>query len=797
MAELHQIHITTSDTSLTPLPMGGKNPDGAEISVNNRFLTLNGHPWLPVMGEFHFSRFPCDGWRDELLKMKSGGIDVVATYIFWNYIEEIEDQFDWSGQRDLRAFIALCGEIGLYAYPRIGPWAHGECRHGGFPDWLLEKCGSQVRMDAPLYLTYVRRLYQQISDQLQGLLWKNGGPVIGVQIENELLDNAAHIRTLKHLAVEVGIDVPLYTMTGWGPAQIPEGDEVIPVFGGYPDAFWDRQVVDWSRPARKQYLFSPLRDDNTIGADLLKRQGIQDLHNQDHYPYGTCETGGGMQVSYHRRPSITPKDIAAIAHVKVGSGSNLLGYYMYHGGANPIGKRSTLNESQETGYPNDLPVVNYDFQAPLGQYGQVRDTYFALRTLHLFLHEFGSLLARYPLTMPEVQPQSLNDRDALRWAVRSDGEHGFLFMNNYQRIEHLADHEAVQFQLNLPGGSILCPSKPVNIAAGQIFIWPVNLELAGVRLQYATAQLICQLPESDGDVLVFYAVDGIECEFAVDRSTLTRVDGPCVQTLIGDTVLLNGLNPGLDCLIELTAANGRLLRILVLTQAQSRQVQKAVWRGRERLLISAETLLIEPDSIRLQYRQPINPVEGMPISFALFPGLAGLVDEPGRLIPSEPDGVFTRYFLKGPSPSMNIQADLIQPAETAQAVQIGPFGVAQAPSDAAYERAAERKITFGALGGSNVREVLVSIHYVGDAARAYLNGRLVDDDFYHGKPWEIGIFRWLLELQNAPLLLRILPLVKDAPIYLPAEAKPDFSSDDQVCLVESITLEAICEVRAS
>lgn len=22
---------------------------------------------------------------------------------------------------------------------RIGPWAHGECRNGGFPDWLVKK----------------------------------------------------------------------------------------------------------------------------------------------------------------------------------------------------------------------------------------------------------------------------------------------------------------------------------------------------------------------------------------------------------------------------------------------------------------------------------------------------------------------------------------------------------------------------------------------------------------------------------------------------------------------------------
>ncbi len=456
------IQIPTSDPSVSPLPLRGTNPLGVEIAANNRYLTLGGKPWLPVMGEFHFSRYPADGWEDELLKMKAGGISIAATYLFWIHIEEIEGQFDWAGNRNLRRFVELCGRAGLYAYPRIGPWAHGECRNGGFPDWLLQKCGPAVRQDAPLYLSYVRRYFGEISRQLSGLLWKDGGPVIGIQIENELLNNAAHILTLKGMAREASLDVPIYTMTGWGPAEIPAGEELIPVFGGYPDAFWDRHVDGWSRPSRKHYLFTHLRDDNTIGADLQQRPETGDLTRLEAFPYGTCETGGGMQVAYHRRPLISPRDVAALAMVKVGSGSNLQGYYMYHGGANPTGRRSTMQESQSTGYPNDLPVINYDFQAPLGQYGQVRPAYHALRPLHLFLQDFGPEIAPLPMTLPEVTPASLDDRATLRWAVRSDGQRGFLFLNNYQRIEALPDHPGVQFAVALAGETLTLPSAPVT-----------------------------------------------------------------------------------------------------------------------------------------------------------------------------------------------------------------------------------------------------------------------------------------------------------------------------------------------
>ena len=107
-----------------------------------------------------------------------------------------------------------------------------------------------------------------------------------------------------------------------------------------------------------------------------------------------------------------------------------MGYYMYHGGQNPEGKLTPLNESQATGYPNDLPVKNYDFNAPLGEYGQINLQYHWLRRLHLFLHDFGGALAPMPVFLPDRQPTNKADLATLRWAVRSDGRRGFVFVNN-------------------------------------------------------------------------------------------------------------------------------------------------------------------------------------------------------------------------------------------------------------------------------------------------------------------------------------------------------------------------------
>ena len=97
-----------------PFAAGGRSPEGRTLSINSRYLTLDGKPWFPVMGEFHYARYPANAWEQEILKMKAGGIRIVSTYVFWIHHEEIEGRFDWSGQRDLRRFVETAARDGMY-----------------------------------------------------------------------------------------------------------------------------------------------------------------------------------------------------------------------------------------------------------------------------------------------------------------------------------------------------------------------------------------------------------------------------------------------------------------------------------------------------------------------------------------------------------------------------------------------------------------------------------------------------------------------------------------------------------
>ena len=519
----YQINIpgSTKTAGTTIFKLGAdRNPSGDIIEVGSNSMILNGKPIIPVMGEIHFSRVKESEWKKELLKMRAGGLTIVATYVFWIHHEEIENDFDWSGQRNLRKFIEICRELDFPLMLRIGPWCHGEVRDGGFPDWLV-RSGIRLRDDNSAYLEHVKKWYSQVFKQAEGMLWKDGGPVIGIQLDNEYRGRGTHLMTLKNIASELGFDVPIYTRTGWPKlaTPVPYG-EIIPLYGDYVDGFWDRNLTDMPGDYKKTFLFRSFRNSTVIATEQLPKHDEKDNPNDLGYPFFTCELGGGMMTSYHRRINIHPKDIYTLALIKIGSGSNLPGYYMYHGGNNPEGKLTTLSENQGTAFTNhnDLPVETYDFQAPLGEFGQINPHYHMLRRLHLFLQDFGGELA----LMSPYFPDNAENDSQLRWAVRSNGKSGYVFVNNYERMKTLSDKPDTQFQLNFPDEKITMPSVPITIPSGVSLFFPFNLNLGGVMLKYASAQPIAKIEESGTTTYVFFQLDGILSEFAFDKNTVVE-----------------------------------------------------------------------------------------------------------------------------------------------------------------------------------------------------------------------------------------------------------------------------------
>lgn len=496
-----QFVIDKKDQAPTLLNMSGKSKNGDLYEVNSKYLIKNGKSILPIMGEFHFSRWNSDEWEEALLKMKAGGIQIVATYVFWIHHEEKQGEWDFTGSRNLKAFLEICKRLEIPVWLRIGPWAHGECRNGGFPDWLTH-ADFPTRQDNEQYLFCVKQYWSQIAKQSQGMMCKDGGPIIGIQLENEyghccggpgnLQEGIKHLLTLKKMAKELGMQTPYYTVTAWGGAYVVAG-QTLPVYGGYVDAPWAQHTNEM--PACENFLFIPFHNDENIGSDLKKdEQEIADKKGFE-APYLTAELGGGLQVTAHRRTYPYAADIEAQSLCMLGSGANLLGYYMYHGGFNPDGHYTTLQESKATGYANDLPIKSYDFQTCIRESGELNESYGKVKKLHLMIQDFQEILAPAEVYLPDEKPLSAEDLDTVRACVRHNHHtaEGFIFINNHQRKRSMKPHK--NWGCNMVIDKELVQIGNIDIETDECLVLPYHLNMGGTVLLQTNASLLCKVGE--------------------------------------------------------------------------------------------------------------------------------------------------------------------------------------------------------------------------------------------------------------------------------------------------------------
>lgn len=728
------------------LKLGGSNPSGERIEVNSYYMSVGGKPVIPVMGEFHYSRYPECQWEEEILKMKAGGVTVIPTYVFWSIHEEKEGVFNWEGNRNLRKFLSLCQKHNVWTVVRIGPFCHGEIRNGGLPDWLFAK-PLEIRSNDANYLKYVKRLYEEIGRQLEGLYYKDGGTIIGTQIENEHQHSAApwgitypgepkdmtsatydanitmmgvsvqdkkittadlgnlHMKTLKKMAEEAGIQTPLYTATGWGNAAVI-GEEAIPVTAAYTYPFWAKPGMSpfcMFKDIQKNPDYAPVRYDT------------------EKYPSFCAEMGVGIQMIYTRRPIVTAKAAEALMVRTLGSGANGIGYYMYHGGSTPkMGPTAFFSDE-----PMGMPKISYDFQAPLGEFGLEHGSYRALRLLHLFLNDFSSQLAPMETVLPKgYERMTPDNRETLRYAARVRGKSGFVFMVNFQDHDTArVDQKDLCLRLKFADETLRIPSQGTfTLPKDESLILPFNFQMEDALLKYATAQLLLKLDDRGTDHYFFFVLEGIQPEFVFDKTT---VAGKHCYTP----------EAGLKSTFMVKTSGGKRFKVTTLTREQALNACKVDGK----LLITSSMVLPEAGRVRL-----LNM--GDPVfRYVEYPSAKGFKEQMKEVPSVQPEYTFRK---------------------------VGSRRLA---------------VRFSGKEYPQVNDYFLQLDYTGDVAMAFLKGELVLDHFYYGAPWKISLKRFQQELTDEELSFYIRPLWKNAPFLsdLPGEAVPDFSKGS-VARVDSV-----------
>ena len=772
---VHPIRVAVPAAPPSPasgfLNLGHFQHPTRSLTVNSRHLAIDGRPWLPVMGEFHYSRCPDDEWAEELAKIRAGGVQVVASYVIWNHHEPHAGTWRWEGRRDLARFVGLAAQAGLLVYLRPGPWVHAEVRLGGFPNDLP----PPTRCNDPAYLQRVARWYAQVARQLRGQLWHEGGPVVGIQLENEYGGTgpgrgAAHIATLKQLAVEAGLRVPIYTVTGWPTLDIP-AREVLPVSGAYADGFW--QEARGPLPPSGVFLFNTQRVIGEMGN--VDGTPATDAIDPDRYPFCLAEAGGGMHQSYHRRPVVTADDVYATALVQIGSGANLYGYYMFHGGTNPVCDTGPLNESQATGYPNDVPEWGYDFHAPLGQYGQVRASWGRQRLLHSFCAAFGDALALLGADLPDGGPRDPADRTRPRVALRAAGQdagtlQGYVFVNHHVRHHPLPAMPEQRIELQLASGeTVRLPAQGgFDLQPGMAFIWPLGQRLGAARMAQATVQPFTRWDDEAGTTWVGLAIPGIPVELVFDRPGLRTLDAPAVAVAdVGSQHVVRLEVTHTAVALSLVDTRGARHRVLVLPQGWAERCAHVRLGGRDRLLFASHAATWDEAAGSVTLHRPqhehgfvrVHPADGLGgthetlgVAWASWHWPEDATAGAGPwLVPCRPDRA------AGDPPALAWGPPV--------AWRTGP--VPTVPGADAWARAAAWTLQLPATLPACDR-LWLTLDAPCDIARLRVDGEIGDDRFGDGTPWVIGLHRWP---RTARFQVELLPLQEDAPIFLEAGAR--------------------------
>lgn len=164
------------------------------VQISKDGIRIDGKKILPICGEFHYWRVDPKWWDDILKRLIKGAeMTMVASYIPWIIHEPIRGDFDFTGRRNPRAnlkgFLDLVHKNGLYFVARSGPTCLGEIDGGGPPDYA-----NLVGRRTDEFLKLTEAWVEAISAVWREYSIENGGPLILVQVDNEIGANKSHLK---------------------------------------------------------------------------------------------------------------------------------------------------------------------------------------------------------------------------------------------------------------------------------------------------------------------------------------------------------------------------------------------------------------------------------------------------------------------------------------------------------------------------------------------------------------------------------------------------------------------------
>lgn len=537
------------------------------INFDGRGFLIRGQRTFLTAGDLHYSRVPRALWHDRLLRLKRLGYNTVQTYVFWSYHEAHEGKFDFTGDRDLDAFLKEIKGLGMYACVRIGPYVNAEWGGGGWPVWLRFKPGVQVRDDNPEFYKYMDRWLGKLMPIVAANQINRGGAVILVQLENEdsrgtgtQLDNAYH-RHLRDKCLALGLEVP-HWFSGLNHSDDPAGDS----------------PFDYSSQSS---------------------------------PWYTTEFWTGWFAVYGSEERAKART-RATWNVLANGGAGYT-HYLAAGGTN-----------FET-WGSDQTGASYDFGAPIGQTGDVRDFAYGVKRANLFATTFSRILANSHNTTD----QHAGAANGFRVSARSSPAGTILFLKN-------DGGDGAKAQVKDKAGKLVPTAGPMTLAANEIL--PIVMGYAlipGVRLDLCAARVLGIATQGDVTTLVVYGPPGdpAEVRFTVPAQGV-QIGKSATLTASSGTVVFQSRYPATTPQTAEFKVGPKTVRVLALSSDLADRTWIVAAGGKTWIVCGPDyvgDVAMQDGRLVVQAEQRIAQKAGQQKSFRLYgPGPAQSLAQTAR-----------------------------------------------------------------------------------------------------------------------------------------------------------------------
>ncbi|XP_041733954.2 beta-galactosidase-1-like protein 2 [Coregonus clupeaformis] len=433
------------------------------LRANSSKFTLEGEPFRILGGSIHYFRVPRAYWEDRLLKMRACGVNTLTTYVPWNLHEPERGVFNFQDQLDLKAYISLAAELGLWVILRPGPYICAEWDLGGLPSWLLRDKNMKLRTTYPGFTEAVTSFFDKLIPIIKPLQFEVGGPIIAVQVENEYGSYAKderYMSFIKEALLSRGINELLLTSDNREGLKCGGVDGVLKTVNLQRLAYGTIQYLSYLQPQKPLLV-------------MEYWSGWFDVWSESHHVFPA-------------------EDMLAVVSQILERGVSI-NLYMFHGGTS-FGFMNGAVANLGTYKPQ---VGSYDYDAPLSEAGDYTTKYQLLRNLFSQFHseklpEAPSLQARR-VYEPVVIQQHLSLWESLQFTEKPLKSEGPVNMENLPvNNNNGQSYGYTLYETTISSGGLLNSKKNVKDRA-LVF---VDRHFVGI-LDYKTVEFA--LPDGKGE----------------------------------------------------------------------------------------------------------------------------------------------------------------------------------------------------------------------------------------------------------------------------------------------------------